>query len=375
MKKLFIVSFLVAISFMIACGGSDTVGGNDGKTGTVSYAGPGSVRKMVMDNVAGTSVYTEAVNETSDPTLTINYTFARMDSGFIKYTVANATGAGCPDVGTVVYGFEIPSMALLLKPMNGQDNNIIALVVSGTCPTTTFDANWIKFKAKPSSDASLSCNDNDGNCWFGTFKYKNGIPSLPTRYSLGTNYDDCLDQKDITGSSSQCSNGIMEVTQEDGKMFKIFLTEVGGGIVQVEANAPDVTRKENVIAFPQQTVTLADLAGEYYGLVFTMFPASGSDYVYPVGGTIVDTTMTGYKIDADTGVKETGTDVTFDLLTANSPSDGFIKVRARIDGGSQKMICQAATNVGPSENKKKILNCVSQDKNIAHYYNLMLVSK
>ncbi len=371
MKKVFVFSALILFVVTSACGGTSTAGGDDGKTGTVNYAGPGSVRKMVIDNAAGTAIYTESADVNSAPTLTVNATFVRQASEFIKFTVTSATGTGAPTAGTLVYGFEIPSMALLLKPMDGQGDNIIPLVVAGECPSGTFEANWIKLRSRTDADASLSCNVSGGRDWFGTFKYENATPSLPAQYSLATNYDKCTTSTGLTGATGTCSNGILDITEEDGTLSRLFLTAAGGAIVQT--NALSETDQEHVVGFPQQTVAIADLAGEYYGLVFTTFPESGDD-VFPVGGTIAGSTMTGYEINPDTGVK-TGSEITFDLETANSPSTGFIKVTAHIDGGSQKMICQAAINVGPSANKKNILNCISQDKVAFHYYNLMLVSK
>jgi len=374
----FVVAGLAILSFS-SCGSGSTSyndGGTDGKTGTVIYQGAGSVVSATLRNDNLTFDYSEAATVSGESSFSVSGTFVRLASGFLKFTITTINSCSnadmCPKAGDAAYGMEIPGMAILIKPIGGESNLKPALI-KGFCPTTSMTANWVKLRSRSTNDPTISCNANVNGAdnWFGTFSYDDTTKTaaLPASYDLAA-YDTCTAHQP-SFTSATCTDGAINITQSDGGKVNIYLTKNGGAVVHVN---PDTEDAQIIIGFPVQTLSsLADLEGNYLGLVFS----SGNHSVFPVKGVISGSTITGYKIDADTGERVSGPDgddILFALGAVNTPSAGFIEVSETTFGG-KNMACQAATKVGASANQKTIINCIAQDNTAGGYFNLLLVQE
>ena len=145
------IPFILLISLaitVVACS-------NGGSAGAKKYSGPGSKWDITFhDNGSfGIDKYASASSTTSDFTVTGTYT--DLSSGFKKLTVGAVTGTGGPSVGDLAYGLEIPGYVFVLKPLSG--DQIIPMVISGTCPTADFTDNWVMVNIPASVSVATTC--------------------------------------------------------------------------------------------------------------------------------------------------------------------------------------------------------------------------
>lgn len=322
----------------------------------VKYTGPGSFYDITLNN--GDSTFTLIIKESaSAPTdLTVNGTFVRHTTGFLTLTVVSATGTEAPAAGETANAFEIPGYAFILKPTSGDE--VVPMLISGACPTSNFDANWLIAQTRDSADASSPTQD-----WFGTFTYAHSAPSatVTSKYALEG-------LTPVSGSSaltvSGCNEGILSL-DESGTIIDLWLTSNGGVMVRNQ------TDNGTILALPKDTVALADMAGTYSGLAVEGQTVGGDD-IFPVKVVIAaDGTGTASKIlNIETDALESGS---ADLSLALNPSIGDGWLTGTIDS-SASIACAASTDVASSG--KNAMFCVGQSPgNEAEHFIVMLVSR
>ncbi len=158
-----IIPLCISIA-LVGCGGGSS-SDNDSPTAPVSetveatnYNGPGSKWDVTL-NSDDTFVITrrESLNDPID--LTVEGTYEDLDSGFLLLTVSSGSGENVPPAGSQALALEAPGYALFLKPLGSGDNQILAMVTAGECPSSDIAANWVLVKS--ASDANANQSDRD----------------------------------------------------------------------------------------------------------------------------------------------------------------------------------------------------------------------
>lgn len=324
-----------------------------------SYSGPGSVWNTTL-NSNGTFQITKAPNSSSAIDLTVNGNYSTLSTGFLKLTVTSATGTDAPAAGDAAYALDVPGYVFVLKPI-GSGDQIIPMVVSGGCPTTDIDANWVKVNLDDTADLVADAATMD---IAGTFNYAvaTSAPSLPTRYDISGG---SLGAGTIPGSGS-CSDGVMTIGT-----VEMFLTSNGGAIVNT--NTSDPTQSEFIFGFGQKAISDNNsLDGEYSGLLFNGSAVAGSQ-IQPVSLSCSAGVCTGTGYDnVETGSTTPGS-VSITLNTPDVPSTGFI-TGTITDGTSGNIVCMFDINAVNSG--KTIGSCAGQDPgDNTKLFNVLLVSK
>jgi hypothetical protein len=355
---LFALFVMPVMLYVAACGS---------KTPEYSYAGPGSKWGVTLKE-DGTFTITHAPDTQSDIDMTVNGTYTRLSTGFVKLVVTSATGTNAPDAGEEAYGLEIPGFAFMLKPV-GDDTNVIPMVASGSCPTSDLAANWIILEKSNTSNATNSSQD-----WYGTFTHtvSTNTSNVATKYSLVNTTD--LGSTALTGTT--CEAGIMHLESDNVDMF---LTSGNGAIVHTNIGNP--TDDSFIVAFPSETISSATaLDGSYAGIVFDKSASSGSENrIFPMNVTFTASSATaasavGTKLtNVETGETDTGS-ATISLTSFNSPSAGFARGTITADSATGNVVCNVNTNV--QSTGKKVLFCIAQSPgNNTKFFNFLAVSK
>lgn len=337
---------------------------------TQNYQGPGSKWSATL-NTDGTFVITKAPSVSAAVELTVNGTYTRLSTGFVKLTVTSASGTGAPAAGVQAYGLEIPGFAFLLKPA-GSGEKIIPMVASGSCPTTDFNANWIIVEAEASKAADGATND-----WYGTFNYStSGVASVATKYALST--DTVLAGGAQTLPASTCSSGILSIGAPEN--VDIFLTTANGAIVHTQNHG----QEGFILAMPQGSfATPSVYAGNYGGLVFNGHNSGDSggadDRIQPIAVTITagasSLSGTGARV---TNVETGDTDpqgATISLTDMDLPSAGFVRGTITITGKPARPLrCMGKSDINGSG--KNMLFCIGESPDdTTKHFNLLMVSK
>jgi len=165
-----------ALLALAACGGGGSNAGG-GTVSAVSYSGPGS-RWDADLATDGSFTITRRDSVSAPVDLTVNGSYEGLASGFLKLTMASASGTNAPSAGDITYTLDVPGYALMLKPLDAGNDQIIPMVRSGECPTVDMDANLVMVK----KDDGVLANDA-GREFFGTFH-----DNLNT-HKLGSLYD------------------------------------------------------------------------------------------------------------------------------------------------------------------------------------------
>ncbi len=350
---------------LAACGGGGSSDGG-GQASAVSYSGPGS--RWDADLATDGSFSITRRNSVSAPVdLTVNGSYERLASGFLKLTVASASGTGAPSAGDLAYALDVPGYALMLKPLDAASDQIIPMVRAGECPTADMDANWVMVKK---DDGALA--DDAGREFFGTFHFDvvSGTPSLPNNYNL-TGFTD-LGPGTITAGT--CADGIMSVS--DAVMY---LTSNGGAIVRTGVNDADPSNDAFIFGLEQKAVgSLANTDGDYAGWLFDENQASGAK-ISPVSVSCASSgACTGNIVqDIDNNVWNMSDSVSITLSMADDPGTGLISATiASSEPGSVagNMACMADGDAPGSG--KKVVSCVGQSPgDVSRMFNVLLVSK
>ena len=369
----------VAVSTIYACSGSTTstpatstteTSTSDTTTPAVTpvaaaYSGPGS--KWDFDLAADGSFAIEHRAGVGKPIdMTISGTYERLDSGFVKLVVGSSTGDTAPASGDEAWGLEIPGYAFLVKPMQADSDQIIAMVSAGSCPSGDFNANWVIVK----QEVGRVTSDPEAD-YIGTFLYNadTSSPELPAKYSLT---DPTTNLGSYALGAGDCTDGILSVDSAT-----LYLTDNGGAIVHVTGQ--DQTSEEDdsfIFALGQKAiVNISNLDGEYVGMIYDEIAEPGSK-VLPVGMTCVTGTCTGSIVtNTETGETDANNSVTVVLTgTVDTPETGMITGTISDDTTTGALSCMADTNASGSG--RKIVSCVGQAPgDLSKMFNVIFVSK
>lgn len=339
MHKTLGLSILFSLFSLLGClGGSDS---GSSSSSTNSYQGPGSEWSAEL----GSSSFKLTESEES---LVIEGELEELSSGFKKLTVSSSSGTGAPTVGSQAYGLDIPGVVFFLKPLEA-NSEIITMVKSGACPTSSVTMNWVIAKMDINGDASSSGQDI-----FGTFTSDGSTASIPSKYAL--------DGTSLTPTSLgaiTCSSGKASITGAD-----LYLTESGGTIVRTGTNTSSDDDDGIIVGMPGVSVASGDMDGDFIGLVF----AGGE--TYPVSVNISGSTVEVESINVETGVADGTIDDTMTISAFNSPSAGFV---AGTLSGGESVRCNANPNVSGGVG---FLNCSGEDpSDNTELFALMVVEK
>ena len=355
---------LIALLVWLGCsggGGSSSSGSSSGE----SYQGPGSYWSVDLDE-DGSFVVTVSEEPGTPTLLTVNGTYLRHASGFVELTVGTATGTDAPSPGDRAIGLEIPGFAFLLQPLDA-DGEVIPMVVAGECPSGDLVANWF---VTTCNESGVDCDASDaGRDYFGVFRYDAGTTtaSLPSAYSL----DGASIATSPIGAAS-CSDGIMDVTDA-----RLFLTEVGGAIVQISPTDHDEAM--HVVALGQETLVASDLDGTYAGLVFDQGDDSNTPVNIEISGG--GTSATAYLVDVD-ALDEALAGAPIATLSFSSFNDvsgasvaGWIT--GSLDNGAdpaQAIYCAAQTDILATG--RNMMTCIGRSPgDPTRFYNAVMVSQ
>ena len=358
-----VMGVLGLIILCYGCGGTDS-----SSSSTSSYAGPGSHYTFSFTG-STFEIKKYATRTSTSADFTVSGTSTDISAtGFKKLTVSSVTGSGGPSAGDTAYALEIPGVALFLKPIASGSNQILTAVSTGSCPTSTMNANWVMVKTSSGSDVSSNSQD-----LYGTFQYvsSTGVASLPAKYSLQNNSTSLGSN---TFASATCSNGLMAVSNGGGDNAVMYLTTIGAALVNTaESNSGNASY---ILGFPASSISGASLAGSYAGILFS--EADATEKVRPIAMTLTfasgQMTGTGSKVtDITTGATASG-GASLTITAFNSPSNGFMTGTLTAGATTTNVACMGVQNVNSTS--KNVINCVGRDPGDAtKLFNFLLVSK
>lgn len=312
------------------------------------YSGPGSKWDISLNSL-DSSFSIEVREDLQSPVhLTVDGTYQKLNSGFLRLDVVSASGTDAPTAGDQAWGLEVPGYALILQPIKTGSDQIVATISAGSCPTEDFSANWVIVKKSGSANA-----DDIGRDFFGEFAYTASTESavLPAKYALAGPFTLVEGADALDGGS--CADGIMQV--EDAVMY---LTDNGGAIVHTGVNAGNDYDSSFIFALAQKAIgNKSNLNGNYAGVLFDESAPDG-DKTRPVRLTCLDgNCMANEVLDVTSGQISLET-VTISLSGAvDSPSAGFITGNITT-GGVGNIACMADINAVNSG--RNIISCVGQ---------------
>lgn len=359
MNKSKISSFLLTASvatsvavIVAACGGSSSGDSTTNlttneATAVASYAGPGSKWDVVL-NDDDTFEITRSESIDAAVGLTVNGTYSKLESGFLKLTVSSAEGENAPSAGDIAYALDVPNYAFFLKPLDAGSDQVIAMVKAGACPTEDVLANWVMVK----SDGAADDANRD---FFGTFSYdvSTDTPDLPSKYNLSA--FGLVSGGGISGTGS-CSDGIMSV--EGAAMY---LTDNGGAIVHLDNNtAGDETDDNFVFALNQAALdNNVDTDGTYAGLLFDGSVGTDGERISPVSMDCASLVCTAYIMDDVEANSRSEDSVLVSMTTTNDPEPGMATGTIN-DGGASPGQLACALDATVSSGNGVVITCVGQ---------------
>ena len=394
MKKInIILAGLISGLIVVACGG----GSSPAPAATTpaaavtsnTYIGAGSVWDVSINSDA-TFTIKHQLTAALPIDMTILGTYTRLTpTGYLLLTVTSSTGtsAAQPNPGDQAYALEVPGYAFLLAPISATDDQIVAMVSAGACPSTTADLNWVAVKSGLAPNIAT-------NEFFGSASYTpaagsggaSGNVGLGINYALTAGFPVANNAgAPMAGTCTagvihfpfQVTNGVAAgsatATGQPDNYF--YVTAAGGGILhsdfsQVPAAAPTTGVDHIFFAVPVEVGTaVASLAGTYSGMVFDNTRATGNktDFVKvtcdPLGQCI------GTQINPTTDVSTPGSGVLISINAANSPSNGFFT--GTIDGYNTTTLAVAGTpgniacaiDTNANGGTKNVINCTGQSPN------------
>jgi len=278
---------------LATCGVDFKIG--DGSGQSVTYAGLGSYW-LIEKQGDGNFVITLHDDSRAAVRGSVTGQWRTQASGFVKLTVSRGTGEFA-DVatGVVAYGIEIPGSLFILKVPN--DDKLIYMPALGVCPVGTFTSNGLIINAD-----NLIYNN-------GTVTHGEIVIDMVsgTGTADGREFGDDSNVPDPNPSTFNfaCDQGEVLITDGDTTHDGV-MTNSGLGVINAEGG---------ILMLPQDTtVTLADLAGEYAGIVYLAADDEGRREVSAINMTFAagGTSASAYVLDSveDDGVMS-GSAVTF----------------------------------------------------------------
>ncbi len=370
-NNLYKIMAMAAVTATIsACsGGSDTTATTGSGATTVAaaaYSGPGSKWNF---NLAtdGTFDIARSAGVGAPVDMTIDGSYSRLSSGFLKLTVGSSTGTNAPAAGETAWAVEVPGYALLVKPIQANSDQIITMVAAGSCPTGDLAANWVLVKQEVGMNASNTQAD-----YTGTFNYNatSGVASLPTKYSIAAPTVDL--GAGVLPANGGCVDGIWSFS--DATMY---LTNNGGAMVHTFGGSLTTEDDDNFIfALKQKAiVNVSAMDGEYAGMLFDGAGTAGNKIV-PISMSCTSGTCTGANVvNIDTGEVDATSSVTVSLTgTVDSPQPGIITGIISTGTSTGNVTCMV--DIDASGTGKKIGSCIGQAPDDAtKMFNVMFVSK
>lgn len=352
----------LSTGLLVGCGGSssdDDSGGGSSST-VQNYSGPGSKWDVTL-NTDSTFVITYRESHTADVGMTVNGTYVRNSSGFVTLTVSSSTGEDGPSAGDMAWALEVPGYAFMLKPMDDDSGQMIAMVESGSCPTADFDANWVI--VKKSSDDNADSTERD---FFGTFSYDADSDSatLPSSFSLA---GDFAQQEQGTVPDGTCSDGLMDMQEA-----VMYLTTNGGALVHTGID--DEEDSSIIFALAQSAISsFSTIDGNYAGMLFDDGMTDGSK-INPVSMSCTDGSCVGTLVTdvANGTTSDDSVTISFDAQSIDTLATGFITGTITSDG-TGNLACMVDDNAAGSG--KTIVSCVGQSPgDNSKMFNVMFVS-
>ena len=378
MKKILTGAFLlfasIGMSMYVAACSSD--GSSTSGSSSTSYSGPGSKWDVSLNSAANTFVITRAPDAASAVDMTVNGTYETTTSGFLKLTVTSASGTDAPTAGAQAYALNVPGFVFLLKPLDA-NSEIIPMVASGSCPSSSQSFNWM-VTSHEASGQGTTLEDNRDLLGTATFNGTDTM-SIPAQYDLQGD-DITTPNNTITGS---CSNGIISLN--DGNPITLYLSTAGAGLVDIFAQGSGTATETDdrhtvIVAMPQDTISsLSSLDGNYIGIVFNESVSSG-DKTAPVWANFnsAGTTTAGEFTDVDAGTQDPN-QVTITGISIDSPANGFFRATLTSGSDTAPMSCQVTKNAAGSG--QNIIFCVGIDPdsftngNADQLYTVLLVQQ
>lgn len=234
------LSLLLPLFFILsACGGGGGGGESSSSTSTTpieitsnSYIGAGSVWDVTTSS--DNTFFVKHKSKAGDPVdMEIRGTYSLLDSEFIALTVTSSTGTAnnLPAVGSKTYAFHVPGYMFMLKPFDTTNEQMIPMVMAGTCPApgNTHPTNWVRVK----SQGLIPTMPEDD--FFGTAGFNaSGELEVVNAYALTANFPQVTLPAGLTG---QCNNGVIEIPSNVGNSspaFHMYVTAGGGAIVHID---------------------------------------------------------------------------------------------------------------------------------------------
>ncbi len=357
---MFLVGICTAIGIGFAsCNKSSDSGGsgnsNDTVTGTAgSYHGAGS--KWTADFTTSDFTIKKYNNiASSTESLTVQGTYVQYTSGFRKLTVTSASGTDAPSTGAEAYGFDVPGFAFFLKPI-GADAEPIVMIQSGSCPSSSFNGNWIIAKF----DDGKTLTDSDDSFGSANFTFS-GASSTATINKLTPVTGSQLASSTVSFNYNTCSSATLTFSPSAGETVDMFFTANGGALVH--SFNTSATHDSIIFAAPKTSaaVTQADMAGTYSVLVFD--DRSTSDKLFPAKIELASSgNSTAYKI-SDVATDTTSSDsITISSIASHTHSNGLFTAAINAGSDDGRISCAYFTATSGTTTSK-VLACNGYGKN------------
>ncbi len=357
-KLLAILLVVGSIGLLEACNSSSD---DDDDVATLAYNGPGSKWDADLRS-DGSFTITRRPDANGAVNLTVNGTFQRLSTGFVRLVVGSASGTDAPSPGDEAWGIEVRGYALLLKPVDPANDQLIPMINAGTCPESDFSANWVLVRKGASYSATSNTHD-----FFGTFDYTaaTDTPALPDRWALDNSFTS-LGAGSITAGT--CANGVMVVADAE-----MYLTENGGAVVHTNLTNP--AESSFIYALAQSPIgNINNTDGNYAGILYDEHSTAG-DRIKPVAVICGAGTCTGNIVTDVVNGTLSAEAVTISLGGVDVLADGFVTGTISGSGGSGNLACMA--DYDALGGGRKVVSCVGQSPSTGNehkMFNVILVS-
>lgn len=306
---------------------------------TAIYRGAGSVWTWTLNESGTFTAEQKAQTDSAQASLLVSGTYVGLASGFYKFTVSTASSpdgsvieADLPDAGVEAYGYAIPGVIMIVKPIEENSETLVMPVLSGECPGGDVSFNWVQAGTMGEAgdltaknlwgNATLDSDSIDGVEW-----NLAGTESGPKEFT----------------PHSGCSGGVY--TFGDGQ---IQMTSSGVGLVNTDSS------EEDIVAFPRDTsITTTSLDGKtLFGLVFMEEDGGRGADIQPVQITMSSNGTGTYAFieDPEAGTLSATETGSFTITEAGTGAKaGFLKATAgTADSSTPTMWATVANDIGGS---------------------------
>ena len=153
MRMLFVgllsVCTALTVTLLGGCGGDDKA--ELSTLHTAIYRGAGSVWTWNLNANGTFTAEQKAETDSAQAAMVITGTYVGLTSGFYKFTVGTATSPDgsvaandLPDAGVEAYGYAIPGVIMVVKPIEENSETLAMPVLSSECPAGDISFNWVQ---------------------------------------------------------------------------------------------------------------------------------------------------------------------------------------------------------------------------------------